>query len=38
MLWKYNKNKIIKEYVIDETMIKADPELIWLWVVIESEN
>ncbi len=35
---KYLKKKKIKEYVIYETMIKACPELIWLWVVIESEN
>src|SRR6185437_4266789 len=36
--WKYFKKRKIKEYVIDETMIKAGSELIWLWVVIESEN
>jgi putative transposase len=33
--WKYFKNKKIKEYIIDETAIKAGPERIWLWVVIE---
>ncbi|HEY6537028.1 MAG TPA: DDE-type integrase/transposase/recombinase, partial [Candidatus Nitrosocosmicus sp.] len=27
-----------KEYIIDETAIKSGSELIWLWVVIESEN
>ncbi len=32
---KYHKNKKIKEYVIDETAIKAGSELIWLWIVIE---
>ncbi len=36
--WKHrNKNKI-KEYIIDETAIKAGSELIWLWVVIEPAN
>jgi putative transposase len=36
--WKYLKNKKIKEYVIDETAIKAGSELIWLWVVIEPKE
>ena len=36
--WKYFKKRKIKEYVIDETVIKAGPELIWLWVVIEPAN
>ena len=27
--WKYFKNKKIKEYVIDEIMIKAGSELLW---------
>ena len=27
-----------KIYVIDETVIKAGPELVWLWVVIEPAN
>ncbi|MGN6623717.1 MAG: hypothetical protein ACTHKK_06220 [Candidatus Nitrosocosmicus sp.] len=35
---KYLKNKKIKEYIIDETIIKADSELIWLWVIIEPKN
>ncbi len=36
--WKYFKNKEIKEYIIDETAIKAgSSELIWLWVIIESQ-
>ena len=34
---KYRKNKKIKEYIIDETAIKAGSELIWLWVVIEPK-
>ena len=37
-LRKYLKNKEIKEYIIYETAIKSGSELIWLWVVIESEN
>ena len=36
--WKYFKKRKIKEYIIDETAIKVGSELIWLWVVIESEN
>ena len=36
--WKYFKKRKIKEYVIDETVIKAGSELIWLWVVIEPIN
>ena len=27
----------IKEYIMDETVIKADSELIWLWVIIEPK-
>ena len=37
--WKHIKNKKIKEYIIDETMIKAGSELIWLcWIVIEPKH
>jgi putative transposase len=36
--WKHLKNKKIMEYIIDETAIKAGSKLIWLWIVIESEN
>ena len=36
--WKHLKNKSIKEYVIDETIIKAGSELVWIWVVIEPTN
>lgn len=32
---KFLKKKKILEYIIDETVIKAGSELIWLWVVIE---
>ncbi len=33
------ENKKIKEYIIDETAIKAgSSKLIWLWIVIESAN
>ncbi len=28
--WKHRKNKKIQEYVIDETVIKAGSESIWL--------
>ncbi len=35
---KYQKNKKIKEYIIDETVIKAGSELIWFWVVIEPKH
>ncbi len=34
---KYFKNKEIKEYIIDETAIKADSNSIWLWVIIEPQ-
>jgi putative transposase len=30
--------KKIKEFIIDETLIKVGSELIWLWVVIEFES
>jgi putative transposase len=33
--WKHLKNKKIQEYIIDETVIKAGAESIWLWIVIE---
>ena len=36
--WKHLKNKKIKEYIIDETAIKAGSELVWIWVVIEPTN
>ncbi len=35
---KYFKKRKIKEYIIDETAIKAGSELIWLWVVIEPTD
>ena len=35
---EYFKKRKIKEYVIDETVIKSGPELIWLWIVIEPKN
>ena len=28
----------IEEYVVDETLIKVESELVWLWVAIEPEN
>ena len=37
--WKYFKNMKIKEYIIDETAIKAgSSDLVWLWVVIEPKH
>ncbi|HEY6534586.1 MAG TPA: DDE-type integrase/transposase/recombinase [Candidatus Nitrosocosmicus sp.] len=36
--WKYFKKRKIKEYIIDETAIKAGSELVWIWVVIEPAN
>jgi putative transposase len=33
-----SKRKKIEEVIIDETLIKASSEYIWLWVVIESES
>ena len=36
--WKHIKNKKIQEYIIDETVIKAGSELIWLWTIIEPTN
>jgi putative transposase len=36
--WKHLKKKKIKEYVIDETVIKSGSELLWLWVIIEPKH
>ena len=36
--WKHLKNKKIQEYIIDETVIKAGAESIWLWIVIEPNT
>ena len=33
-----SKKKNIEEYVLDETIIKAGSEYIWLWVAIEPKN
>jgi putative transposase len=41
---KYRPQKLkatrrrIREYVVDETMLKVGSEYIWLWVAIEPEN
>ena len=32
------KGKKIGEHVVDETLIKAGSDLVWLWVVVEPEN
>jgi putative transposase len=34
----WSKKKNIEEYVLDETIIKAGSEYIWLWVAIEPKN
>ena len=37
--WKHLKKKKINRYIIDETVIKAGSELIWLWwIVIDSKH
>ncbi len=33
-----SKRKKIKEFVVDETVIKIGSELIWLWVAIEPKD
>ena len=33
-----SERKRIEEYIVDETIIKAGSELVWLWVAIELEN
>lgn len=33
-----SKRKKTEEYTVDETLIKVGSELIWLGIVIESEN
>jgi putative transposase len=30
--------KKVSEYIVDETLLKAGSELVWLWVAIEPEN
>ena len=35
---KFSSKTKIKEYIIDETAIKAGSELVWIWVVIEPTN
>ena len=37
-LWNHIKNRKIREYIIDETVIKAGSETIWLWAIIEPKN
>jgi putative transposase len=37
-LKRFQNNKKIKEYIIDETAIKADSKLVWIWIVIESKD
>jgi putative transposase len=35
---RFSHKREIKEYIVDETAIKAGSELIWLWVVIEPND
>jgi putative transposase len=32
------KQRRLREFIIDETLIKVGADLIWLWVAIEPEN
>ena len=32
------KRRKIDEFIVDETLLKVGPELIWLWIAIEPEN
>ena len=32
------KRRTVEEFIVDETLLKVGPELIWLWVAIEPEN
>ena len=32
------ERKEVSEYIVDETVIKAGSENIWLWVATEPEN
>ena len=32
------KRRTIEEFIVDETLLKVGPELIWLWIAIEPEN
>jgi len=33
-----SKRKKIEEFIVDETLLKVGPELIWLWIAIKPEN
>lgn len=33
-----SKRKTIEEFIVDETLLKIGPELIWLWIAIEPES
>jgi putative transposase len=34
-----SKNRrTIEEFIVDETLLKVGPELIWLWIALEPEN
>ncbi|HET6589261.1 MAG TPA: DDE-type integrase/transposase/recombinase [Candidatus Nitrosocosmicus sp.] len=32
------KRRTVEEFIVDETLLKVGPELIWLWIAIEPEN
>src|SRR5256714_10129104 len=34
----FERKKKIKEFIIDETLIKIGSELIWIWVAIEIKS
>ena len=33
-----SRRKMISEFIVDETLIKAGSELVWLWVAIEPKD
>ena len=35
---RFFQKREIKEYIIDETAIKAGSEILWLWVVVEPND
>ena len=33
-----SKRKKVREFIVDETLVKVGSEYIWLWIVIEPKN
>ena len=33
-----SKERMISEYIIDETLLKVGPYCIWLWIAMEPKN